>query len=315
MKCSINISGMVAALMLSACSGGNSGSQDCWLLCFQGPAEPPPPGTVTVYASSDSPVTEGDTVWLSGDAVHSRHRGVSYSWNQTSGPSVTIANDYSIIGTYARFVAPAVTTVTTLTFRLRAFGDDGATNSVLVDVLVQPTSASALCLQAPLFAISYAWANADCTTNSADIDDDSRIATVYRQGEAEPNDSMQSANPLTFSTRIATERIATDVAGSISGVDNDNDDFFVFTPPETGTYEVYVCNDPLVCIRGTKTDKWFLSLSDQNFEVIAGTTAALSEQVMSQVLQAGLPYYVGIHVWEADMPSWDYNLTIISRSD
>jgi hypothetical protein len=181
---------------------------------------------------------------------------------------------------------------------------------------VEPTSASALCLQAPLFAISYAWTNNGCTTDSTDIAGDSRIATVYRQGEAEPNDSLQSANPLTFPTRAATERIATDIAGSISGVDNDNDDFFVFTPPETGIYEVYLCNDPLVCVRGTKTEKWFLSLSDQNFEVIAGTIGgALQEQAVSLELQAGLPYYVGIHVWDASTTSWEYNLTILSDNN
>ena len=97
-------------------------------------------------------------------------------------------------------------------------------------------------------------------------------------------------------------------------MDNDNDDFFIFTPPETGIYEIFLCNDPLVCIRGTVTEKWFLSLSDQNLDVIAGTIGSvIEEQVLAVQLEAGVPYYVGIHVWDAATTSWDYNLTILSE--
>jgi hypothetical protein len=124
---------------------------------------------------------------------------------------------------------------------------------------------------------------------------------------------MQLANPLTFPMPVGTERTATDVAGFVSGDGNDLDDFFVFTPPEAGIYEVYLCNDPLVCIRGTVTNEWFLSLSDQNLDVFASTIGGdLEEQVLNVQLEAGLPYYVGIHVGDAATTSWDYNLTILS---
>ena len=116
--------------------------------------------------------------------------------------------------------------------------------------------------------------------------------------------------------RIATERMATDVAGSVSGVDNDNDDFFIFTPPETGIYQVYLCNDPLVCIRGTITENWFLSISDQNLRKIKGTLVGdVVEQFINTTLDAGVPYYVGVHVRDAATTSWDYNLTILSGSN
>ena len=318
MKYSRIIAGMANVLLLSACGGGGSGDSLITIppLCLFPPCSqtPPPPATVTAYAGTDQTVTEGDSVRISGSADHSRSSALTFEWSQMSGPGVTLSlGPRFTVGLGASFVAPAVTIPTSLTFRLRATGSDGVTNVDSVTILLEPTSASALCLQAPLFETSYAWTNSGCTTDSTDIPGDSRIATVYRQGEAEPNNSLQLANPLTFPMPITTERMATDVAGFVSGVDNDNDDFFVFTPLETGTYQVYLCNDPLVCIRGTVTEKWFLSLSDQNLDVFAGTSAGLlEEQVVTAQLEAGLPYYIGVHVWDAATTSWDYNLTILS---
>ncbi|MCH8866911.1 MAG: hypothetical protein IID58_08680 [Proteobacteria bacterium] len=307
------ITGVVTALLMNACTVG--GGANCDPVC-DGTSVSRFLGTVAVYAGSDKTVTEGDTVGLPGDAAHSLGLPLNYSWTQISGPTVTIISQNSTYGGVGRFVAPAVIETTSLTFRLSAIGSDGATSEDFVNIFVEPTSSSALCLQAPLFATSYAWTNSGCTTASADIAGDSRVATVYRQGEAEPNEPLQSANPLTFPMRIATERTAADGAGSVSGVANDSVDFYVFTPPETGSYEIYLCNDPLVCLRGTKTEKWFLTLRNQSLEEIAGTTGGvLEEQFVSAVLEAGLPYYVGVHVWDATTTSWDYNLTILSAPD
>ncbi len=316
MKYSNIVTGIITALILSACGDGGSGSLfggGCLFLCEAPP--PPPNATITADAGSDQTVTVGDSVQLSGSGSHSEGSVLTFEWVQSSGPAVNLSLSHG--GRIATFVAPPDAAVTSLIFRLKATSSDsGGWGLDKVVILVRSTRASALCLQAPLFAISYAWTNRWCTTDSADIAGESRIATVYRQGETEPNDSLQLANPLTFPMRIATERMATDVAGSISGVDNDNDDFFIFTPPETGIYQVYLCNDPLVCIRGTVTEKWFLSLSDPNLDVIAGTAAGLiKEQFVTVQLEAGLPYYVGIHVRDAATTSWDYNLTILSGSN
>lgn len=330
MKYSNIVTGIVTALILSACDYGSGSIEICEYLlgCYEAPPKPPPsPATVSVHAGFDQTVTDGDTVQLTGTGSHSHSviNNLTFEWSQIGGPAVTLFSLWphpitTTQGLRARFVAPPVTIATTLTFRLTATASDGLTNVDLVDILVEPTSASALCLQAPLFAISYAWTNSGCTTDSADIAGDSRTATVYRQGEAEPNDSLQLANPLTFPMRIATERMATDVTGSISGMDNDNDDFFIFTPPETGIYQVYLCNDPLVCIRGTVAEKWFLSVSDQNLRRFKSTRVGamageITEQFVTVQLDAGLPYYVGIHVWDAATTSWDYNLTILSGSN
>ncbi len=311
MKYSNIVTGIVTALLLSACGGSGS---DCGFdaFCLRGVV----PITFTVDAGPDQNVIAGDMVELAGSADHS-HSLLVFQWSQLSGPTVSlIAPGFAITS----FKAPAVSNTTSLSFRFTATTVSTAipvsSKSDDVTIVVEPTSASALCLQAPLFATNYAWANSGCTTDSADIVGDSHIATVYRQGEAEPNDSPQSASPLTFPMRIATERTATDVAGSISAVDSDLDDFVVFTPPETGAYEIYLCNDPLVCMRGTLTSTWFLSLSDQNLDVIAGTIGGqVVEQVVRVELEAGLPYYVGIHVWDSSSTTWEYNLTIISGSN
>ena len=116
--------------------------------------------------------------------------------------------------------------------------------------------------------------------------------------------------------RNSTERTGTDVAGYISAVENNLNDFVVFFFKQKTAYEIYLCNDPLVCMRGTLTSTWFLSLSDQNLDVIAGTIGGqVVEQVVRVELEAGLPYYVGIHVWDASSTTWEYNLTIISGSN
>ena len=314
MKFPKNTVSLIIGLLLTACGGGGSEGlvPDC-MFCF--PAAPP--ATVTVDAGPDRSVTGGDTVELAGSAVHSRNWTLDRSWSQLTGPPVTIFGSGFV---YAEFVAPPVSDVTALTFRFTA-------TTITVDIpkisgyddvtiYVEPTSASALCLQAPMFAISYAWSNNGCTTDSADIAGDSRIATVYRQGEAEPNDSSQMANPLTFPLPVADERVATDVDGLVSGVGSDYDDFFVFTPSETGLYAIYLCNDPLICTRGTATKDWFLSLSDQDFVAIAGTNGGKVEsQRLTVELQAGLPYYVGVHVWHVASRPFEYNLTVISGSN
>ena len=152
-------------------------------------------------------------------------------------------------------------------------------------------------------------------TDPTDIAGDTRFATVYRQGEVEPNDSIQSASPLTFPAQVATELLATDVAGSVesgSGSSWDGTDFFIFTPTKSGPYDIYLCNDPLVCTRGTVTNGWALTLSDQNFDPIAGTNrGSIVEQALHLRLNAGLSYYVGVDTF-SHPSNLNYNLTIIS---
>lgn len=298
------------ATLLTACGGGGGNilDFDCLLCGLESP-----PATITVNAGQDQTVITEDTVLLSSNNSASQGCLADYAWIQTSGPPVSIRSFYP--HRTAEVATPLVDLNTTLTFSFTGTCNNGATDTDWVSIHVQPTSVAALCVNAPLFATSYVWTTNGCVTDPTDIAGDSRVATVYRQREVEPNDSMQSASSLTFPVPRATEQVATDVEGSVeSGGDLpwDGEDFFIFTPPKSGNYDIFLCNDPLVCIRGTVTDRWVLTLNDQNFDPIAGTPRnRIVEQVLHVRLEAGVPYYVGVDTFLS--PSeWDYNLTIIS---
>lgn len=310
MKCSNVFFGLVTTLFLSACGAGAGGISfpDC-LFCFP----EPDPVTLRANAGGDQTVTEGDTVELAATATAATNCYPNFEWNQTSGPNVEFL---FAVKPNLTFETPPVPNTSTLSFQLKATCKDGTAAFDSIIVVVKPSSGSALCLQAPVFATTYAWTSHGCTTNGADIAGDSRVATIYRLDEAEPNNSHESANPLLFPTRIASEPLATDVAGFVSGMQGaivDSDDFYIFTPPETGVYEIFLCNDPLACTRGTISNRWILELRDQNFDPFASTNRNEVQELKLRVfLDAGLPYYLWVRVFDASSATWDYNLTIIS---
>ncbi len=87
----------------------------------------------TAAAGSDQMVDEGTTVTLDGSGSSDPDGdSVSYSWEQTAGPTVTLSSTTAASPT---FTAPDVTTNTTLTFRLTASdGSLSATDDVTVTV-------------------------------------------------------------------------------------------------------------------------------------------------------------------------------------
>ena len=235
-------------------------------------------GKLLVIADEDHSVIEGDTVEL--DYVANTISNWSHQWQQLSGPTVTIID--STLST-ARFVAPPVISTTAFTFRVTV-KSLGRKSSDDVTVFVEPMSATSMRLQAPL----------------------------YRQLEAEPNDSLQTASALFFPNAVSTEPPAADVKGSIHSSGGDANDFFVFTPQDTGDYHVYLCNDPVVCTRGTVSEDWNLLVYDQNFMIVANTNPGrIYERKLMLRLDAGLTYYVGVKSWNAASESWQYSLTIV----
>jgi hypothetical protein len=303
---------LVGLALMITCVGG----------CHVSVDTPLDPGTkFGVFAGPDMNVVTGDTVGISATAHH-RTKQISVRWTQLSGPSVIFADWTPVSVPFdshvsARFEAPFVSTTTSLEFRLEARTASGARQSDTVTIVVEPISATALCLQATLNAATYVWTSSGCTTNSAEIPGDSRVATLYRQGEVEPNDSLQAANPMLFPTQIATERVAADIDGSIHGASGDAADYYVFTPPISGDYHVYLCNDPVACQRGTLTDERTLVVYDQDFTVLAEVDyfipcCGAREQSISLPLVAGLPYYVSVLNQNPASISWEYNLTVIS---
>jgi hypothetical protein len=105
--------------------------------------------------------------------------------------------------------------------------------------------------------------------------------------------SLLDANSLIFPSQIATEPLAADVEGSVHRAGGDGSDFFVFTPPSSGDYQVYLCSDPIACIRGTASDDWDLVVYDQDFTIVASTNpGSVYERKVMLPLDAGLPYSV-----------------------
>ena len=300
----------VAGLM-AACGGGNGSPPldlDC-LFCDFGQQ----PATIFIDAGDDQVVIAEDMVRFASSDYPSAGCHARYSWTQVGGPKADIWAPYPHRS--AVITTPMVYTDTMVTFRFTGTCSNGVSKSDDVTVRVQPTSVAALCESAPLYSTSYAWTTNGCVTDPADIAGDTRVATIYRESEVEPNDAPQSASPLSFPSPIAGEPVAANALGSVkAGGDLPRDaiDFFIFTPVRSGAYEIYLCNDPLVCTRGTVTEKWTLIVTDQNLDEIASTPRGkIVEQALRLQLEAGVPYYVGIDTFVS--PSeLNYNLTIFS---
>lgn len=297
-------------ISMAACGGGGGGIPliDCLLCDAEFKIKP----GITANVGLDQSVVDGDTVILSGGVRTRGNCNARHEWKQTNGPKVGISGS-----TYLRprFTAPAVTSRTTLTFKFKAWcSNNNRKDNNSVNIVVEPTSAMAMCLSAPLHAYTYVWTTNGCTTSSAEQAGDTRAVTLYRQLEVETNDTAATASSLIFPSRLANERLATDVDGSVSGA-NDRDDFFVMSPPESGLYELNLCNDPVVCMRGTVTERWSISVLDQDLKEVAATKeSVVTEQSLWVDLDAGLPYYVRINVVDQSSPRWTYNMTVLSEA-
>jgi hypothetical protein len=122
----------IAALLLTACSGGGAGSTSS----SGGGTNTAP----IANAGSNQTVTSGVTVTLNGTASSDPDGSIaSYSWSQTAGtPAVTLASGATAQPT---FLAPSVTSAATLTFSLVVTDNRGATSAgVSVNVLVNPAA-------------------------------------------------------------------------------------------------------------------------------------------------------------------------------
>jgi hypothetical protein len=88
--------------------------------------------SLTANAGADQSVTEGDLVQLTGTGSDP-DGAVTFSWTQTSGPSVNLSNSTIANPT---FTAPSVTTTESLEFTLTVTNTDGqtATDSVTISV-------------------------------------------------------------------------------------------------------------------------------------------------------------------------------------
>jgi predicted secreted protein len=85
-------------------------------------------------------VSPGTTVMLDGSgSLDPSSSIVSYTWEQTAGPMVTVSGAFTVQPT---FVAPAIATATALTYKLTVANTSGATSSATVTVTVVPPPAA-----------------------------------------------------------------------------------------------------------------------------------------------------------------------------
>jgi hypothetical protein len=89
-------------------------------------------------AGADVTVAAGAPVTLNGGATDADGSVASYRWEQLAGPAVSFANGTAAIS----FVAPSLSSPSTLTFRLTATDNDGGAHAddVTVSVQARPSS-------------------------------------------------------------------------------------------------------------------------------------------------------------------------------
>jgi len=126
----------------------------------------------------------------------------------------------------------------------------------------------------------------------------------YQIGEYEPNGLLDNANPLVINNS------AVSIAGNL-GAENDAADNFVFTPTQTGNYQVYLCSNS--CDQPLESDTLNLMVLDQSQTTIAATAlGGISEKTLSVHLSAGTAYYTEVRTMGTSEP---YRLAIIASPD
>ncbi len=118
---------LLLILSLVGCGGGGTESSS-------GPITQTPNVTPNAVAPTDFSAEENTQVLLDGNASNDPDGTISsYSWSQTSGPSVSLVNASQAV---ASFTAPEVDNDTPLSFQLTVTDNDGAVNSDSVTVTV-----------------------------------------------------------------------------------------------------------------------------------------------------------------------------------
>ncbi len=127
--------------------------------------------------------------------------------------------------------------------------------------------------------------------------------------EYEPNNTLDNANPIGFRSAAPDEHIGIDITGTVNQAD-DAADFFIFTPPRTGHFLVYLCAD--TCTESLQSDAVYLMVYDQSQTTLTGTpVGAVETQQLGVDLVAGLAYYVEVHGYNTGSVTADYKLVII----
>jgi hypothetical protein len=137
----------------------------------------------------------------------------------------------------------------------------------------------------------------------------SNIVRMSFHVEYEPNNTLDNANPVSFLSAAPEEHIGIDITGAVNQ-DDDQADFFIFTPQRSGQFLVYLCTE--TCADSLQSDQVYLSVYDQGQTTIVSTPVGTVEtQRLSVDLVAGLAYYVEVNGYNTGPTAKDYKLVII----
>lgn len=196
----------------------------------------------TANAGPDQSVSEGDAVTLTGSGSSDTDGTVAaYSWTQSAGPAVTLANADQVGPT---FTAPAVVANTDLTFDLVVTDNDGAassTDSVIISVVPN---------QAPVAnagpAQSVQQGAVVTLDGSASTDSDGTVAGYAWTQDSGPAVTLTGADQAMPTFTAPTVAASTPLVFSLIVTDNDG----AVSTPSTVTITVNVGAPATVEISG-----------------------------------------------------------------
>lgn len=137
----------------------------------------------------------------------------------------------------------------------------------------------------------------------------SNVVRMNFHTEYEPNNTLDNANPVNFRTASPDEHIGIEITGAVNQGE-DPEDFFIFTPPRSGLFLIYLCAD--TCSDTLRSDAVYFMVYDQSQSTVASTPVGTVEtQRLAVDLVAGLAYYVEVNGYNTGVGSQEYKLVII----
>ena len=126
--------------------------------------------------------------------------------------------------------------------------------------------------------------------------------------EYEPNNALANASLLSLPAMSTDAAEPVTIGGSITSL-VDATDFFIFTPPASGAYRLFVCEAS--CDTAANDDAIYLMVYDQSQTTVAATPVGVAaDQSVEVELTAGLAYYIEINGYNVGNVRYDYELAI-----
>lgn len=126
--------------------------------------------------------------------------------------------------------------------------------------------------------------------------------------EYEPNNVLGNANVMTIPGISAGTSEYVAITGNVQQQVDDTD-HFIFTPPQSGSYQFYICK--ATCEAAAEDDAVYVMIYDQTQTTLASTPiGTTAKQEVNVDLIAGFAYYVEINGYNAGEYRYDYQLAV-----